>query len=119
MCQCSCPRLHVDQLGPIGRAASALAWDRLEWLERRNGCEPDLPAGTIQFLEMLSARVSATPGEKNLWVDSAAAASVLGVSESRVRWLAGHGCLPGSVKIGQRAWLIPRSALEYRRSRVA
>jgi hypothetical protein len=67
VCQCDCPRMHVDQAGPVGQVAAALAWDRLEWLERRNGWRPDMP-GLAQFLAILSARVTATPVETNLAV---------------------------------------------------
>jgi Helix-turn-helix domain len=111
-----CPRLHVDQLGPVGQATAYLGWTGLEALERRNGCRPPLPIGTPQFLAILASSASGTPGGDSFRVGVPAASQLLGVSESRVRWLCRKGHLAGAAKVG-RDWSIPRSSIEARRSR--
>lgn len=117
---CDCQRLHIDQLGQAGADVARYAWAWIEYAERHNGARPYLDPGLTYLLQLLTdtrTRASATAGPADFWLSVPATASVLGVTQARVRWLASHGRLPGATRLG-RDWLIGRKAIEdYRRTR--
>ncbi|MBR0315329.1 MAG: hypothetical protein IJQ99_00475 [Synergistaceae bacterium] len=50
-----------------------------------------------------------------MYVDSPAAAKILGVTSNQVRFLCSKGRLQGAMKLGTSGWIIPReSVLNYR-----
>lgn len=115
MCECQCQRLHLDDVGPIARSVARWANKGLEAYARKNGAWPRTLPGVTWLIELMLTAANGSSGAESLWVDSAAAASLLGRSERGVRWLARHGHLQGAVKVGH-CWLIPRSSVSHYRS---
>ena len=125
MCDQPCNRLHVDELGQVGRWIAKLAWATLKRAERDNGMFPRLPAGTLSLLQLLAtssrprtASATINPGDGNRMTASDAARE-LGVSPVLVARWARQGRIRGARKQGQ-DWSLPTDAIDdLRRSRAA
>ena len=117
MCDCSCDRLHVDELGQVGNWTARL--------ERDNGMWPRLPAGTISLIQLLAtsnaratppATLKSVPAREER-ITTLEAARRLHLSPGLIRRWALQGRIPGAEHPG-RDWSIPTDAItDLRRSR--
>ena len=117
---CTCDRLHVDELGPVGVFAAGILELGMEVFQRRNG-DPPIPGQFTDLVKLLAAGSARAPRFGRISgavrFTTSEAASALNVSPGHVRRLATSGRFAGARRQG-RDWLIPVDAIEdYRKAR--